>query len=98
MSSWFGYILPEARQSSAQLAYLWVGVAGEAGATEVADGGAATVCAGFTGEVRLVETMFFVLVLFTRSVDLAEAFTLALEMILMIFSSFGLPWTVNSNP
>ena len=85
-SSWVGYSLPEVRQSSAQLEYLWVGLVGEAEAAAAASGELAMVSAGFTGEVRWVETLFFVLVLFVWSVDLAEAFTLALEMILIIFA------------
>ena len=90
-SSWVGYNLPELRQSSAQLEYLWVGLGGEAEAAAAASGDLAMVSAGFTGEVRWVETLFFVLVLFVWSVDLAEAFTLALEMILIIFLTLGLP-------
>ena len=38
--------------------------------------------------------MFLVLALATRSVDLAEALVLALEMILMIFASLVLPFSL----
>jgi hypothetical protein len=75
MSSWLGYILPEARQSSA---LLWVRVVGEAK-------GVATVGAGCMGKIRWVGGDD------ARSVALSEAFTLALEMILTISSSLGLP-------
>ena len=57
----------------------------------VAGGSVTRVCAGLLGEVGWEEMMFPVLVLLTRSMDLAEAFTLALEMRSMIFLSLSLP-------
>ena len=63
---------------------------GEAG---VGGGRANKVCVGSEGEVTWDETMPAAPALFTWSVDLAEAFTLALEMILMILSSLVLPFS-----